>query len=140
MTRPPRGFTLTELLMAIILLAIAILGTASVVATTSTTQTLSATRGEMAMLASSKLEAFRIGLEAGDVAVITALQEGGNLAASVPGFSDAVTGANGMAFVRRWQVAPGPALSHRVTMRVLPQAVSARTPPSVDIVTYLLVP
>lgn len=140
MTSARRGFTLTELLIAIILLAIAILGTASVVTGTSTTQTLSSRRGEMALLGTSRIETFRVGLDASDAAMIAALQDGGSLTTSLSGFWDVVTGPNGVPFVRRWLVEPGPALTSKVTVRVAPQTPSSRSPVAVDLVTYLLVP
>ena len=138
--RPRRGFTVTELMMAIILLAVAVLSTATIISGTTSTQTLSAYRGEMAMLAASKLESFRIGLDASDATMIAALQEGGSVTSNVSGYTDLVTGPSTTQFRRRWYIETAPALTSKVTMRIVPVTPTSRMPAQVELVTYMLIP
>jgi prepilin-type N-terminal cleavage/methylation domain-containing protein len=136
-----RGFSLVELLLAIIVLAIAVLGTGAAISSTSKLQRLSSRRAEMALLASAKLEEFRARVEALDATTVDNLKAPpkGSITTNVANYNETVTSPNGTSFLLRWQVTAGPALTERVTVRVLWPATGSATD-QLDLVTYLLVP
>lgn len=133
-----RGFTLTELLIAIILLTVGIIGTASVMISTTTGQSISSVRAEMTDLAASKLEQFRAGAEGGNATIIAALAFGGSITTMQSGYSETVTGASGRTYQRLWIVETGPSFTHKVTVRVRPVTATSRTAANVDLVTLIL--
>ena len=136
--RPRRGFTLTELLIAIIVLSVAVIGTGSVMLSTTTGQSLSSVRAEMTDLAASKMEWFRAGADGKNATISAALAFGGSITTMQNGYSETVTGASGRSYQRLWLVETGPSFTRKVTVRVRPLAASRRTPASVDLVSLIL--
>lgn len=139
--RGRRGFSLIELLIAIIVLGIAVVGTGAAISSTSQLQRFSSRRAEMALLASARLEEWRARVEALDATTIANLTAPpkGSVSASVSGYNEVVTSPNGTPFLLRWQVTAGPALTELVTVRVLWPATGTATD-QLDLFTYLLVP
>ena len=131
------GFTLIELMVAIVVIVIGVLGMASVTATSIRHQDTNAARTDMAALADNKFEDLR--LFAGAV-VRTAdtmqLVPGGDLAASVANYNDAVT-ERGRTYTRRWIVTAGVGGTRSVTIRIIPPDMGPRTPQSKDFHTLI---
>lgn len=125
--RPPprlrarRGFTVVELIMAIMLLTVGMLAMAGVLASSSKLQKVSQSRGEMTTLAEAKLEELRsYGATAPGDALRANLNLGGSRTSSVTGYSDQVTGVSGQTFRRRWEIVNGIAGTREVRLRVAP--------------------
>jgi len=140
--RARRGFSLVELLLAMIVLAIAVVGTGAAISSTSKLQRYSSRRAEMSLLASAKLEEFRTLVEANDAATILNLKAPptkGSLTANVASYNQTVTSPNGTQFLLRWNAVAGPALTELVTVRVLWPATGTATD-QLDLVTYVMVP
>jgi prepilin-type N-terminal cleavage/methylation domain-containing protein len=139
--RRRRGFTLTELMIAIIVLAIAVIGTTAAIVSTSAAQRVTSRRGEMASVADSKIEEIRSGVLGGNGTLISTLKPPpvGSLTSSLANYSAVVTQPNGNQYALRWLVEAGPALTEKLTMRVIWPA-SGTAQLQVDVITYLLVP
>jgi prepilin-type N-terminal cleavage/methylation domain-containing protein len=126
------GFTLVELMIAIVVIVVGVLAMSSVTATTIRQQDVSAARTDMAALADNKFEDLR-GF-AGAVqrtADTMQLVPGGNLAADVANYNDTVT-ERGRTYTRRWIVTAGVGGTRDVTIRIIPPAMGPRTPQSKD--------
>ena len=135
--KPPRaqsevGFTLIELMIAIVVIVIGVLAMSSVTATTIRQQDVSAARTDMAALADNKFEDLR-GFAGAVVRTADTMQlvPGGNLAANVANYNDAVT-ERGRTYTRRWIVTAGVGGTRDVTIRIIPPAMGPRTPQSKD--------
>jgi prepilin-type N-terminal cleavage/methylation domain-containing protein len=130
--QPEAGFTLVELMIAIVVIVIGVLGMSSVTASSIRQQDLTAARTDMAALADNKFEELR-GF-AGAVARTADTMQlvvGGNLAANVANYNDAVT-ERGRTYTRRWIVTAGVGGTRNVTVRIIPPAVGTRTVQSKD--------
>lgn len=134
---PPRarsevGFTLIELMIAIVVIVIGVLAMSSVTATTIRQQDMSAARTDMAALADNKFEDLR-GFAGAVVRTADTMQlvPGGDLAANVANYNDAVT-ERGRTYTRRWIVTAGVGGTRDVTIRIIPPAMGPRTPQSKD--------
>ena len=136
-----RGFTLTELMIAIVVMAIAVIGTGAAISTTSKVQRVSSRRAEMSLLALAKLEDFRSRIEANDATTVASLTAPpkGSLTSDVLGYFETANSPNGTAFKIRWTSTAGPALTELITVRVLWPATGTATE-QVNLWTYLLVP
>ena len=113
------GFTLIELIVATLLLAVGILAMASVMASISAQRQRVTSRIEMTTLAESKFEELRARSHAGNSDTVQ-LAVGGSLTTSLPDHADTVTAASGRPHVRRWTVEDGPAGARAVTLRLEP--------------------
>ncbi len=132
------GFTLMELMVAMIILTVGLLGVASVLASITRRQIRTASRMEMTVLAESKLEELRAYsmLGASDTLQVTF---GGSLTASVADHSDTQTSPSGVQYNRRWLVAAGPAGARDVTVRIQPVERRGSMLPQLDFDAVLLV-
>jgi prepilin-type N-terminal cleavage/methylation domain-containing protein len=119
------GFTLVELIMAIMLLTIGMIAMAGVLSSSSRLQKISQSRGEMTTLAEAKLEELRsYGSSAPGAAIRANLAVGGSRTSSVTGYSDVVTGVSGQTFRRRWEIVNGIAGTRELRLRVEPVTLS----------------
>ena len=136
-SRSEDGFTLVELLIAIMVITVGVIGISSTTATMIRYQDMSAARTDMAALADSKFEQLRgfasaRALVAADTSQLT---PGGNLAAAAAGYNDVVT-ERGRTYTRRWLVTLGVGTTRNVTLRITPQA-GPRAPQSKDFHTLI---
>lgn len=114
--RTTAGFTLIELMFALVVLSIAILGMATVLAGTSRWQNRTESHMDLTGALEAKLEQLR------DVALAggpdtTMLVPGGSLTTDVAGHADSVFSPGGRWVRRRWEVVSGPGDARTVTMR-----------------------
>ena len=115
------GFTLVEILIAIIILAFAILGMGSVLMGTSKWQSRSENTMELTGAAEAKLDAFR-DYAAAKSADTVQLVPGGSLTTNEENHADSIQTADGRWVLRRWVVESGPGTEARtVTLRVEPR-------------------
>jgi prepilin-type N-terminal cleavage/methylation domain-containing protein len=137
-SNPRAGFTLIELMVAILILVVGVLGLASVMASVTARQTLSTAVTEVTTLAESKLEELRgyAVLKSADTSEVTM---GGSLTTSVTNHADTAVSPVGRQFVLRWLVEPGPADARKVTLRVAATQDGPHTPRAMDFETLLLV-
>jgi prepilin-type N-terminal cleavage/methylation domain-containing protein len=131
-----QGFTLIELMIAIVVIVIGILGMSSVTATTIRNQDLSAARTDMAALADNKFEELRAAAGNGFSPVVPALDPGGDLTVATAGYNDVVT-ERGRTYTRLWLVTAGVGGTRNVTIRITAQAGGARAPASKDFHTLI---
>ena len=121
LTRHRKGFSLVELVIALMLLTFGLLSLASALATSIVGQRISSSRSELSVLAEAKLEELRgIGSTVASDPLRTQLDVGGSLATSEFAYSDSVQAADDRWYVRRWQISGGIAGTREVTIRVAP--------------------
>lgn len=137
---PPRdGFTVIELMIAIVVLSIGMLAMATMLASSSRLQRLAASRGEVTAHAEAKLEELRsYGQTEADNALRTRLALGGSLTNEVTAYADSVDGVNGVRYIRRWQITAGVAGARSVQVRVLPRTRPRDHVPRIDVVATVL--
>ena len=130
--RRESGFTLPELLIALTILTVGLLGLASVMAGVTRYQELATNRNDMTLLADSKLERLR-------AAATTRTTD--TLELALGQHVDTVTSARGRRFVRLWHVTAGPTGggSRSVTLRIRPLVDERRTPRQLDFMTIILI-
>ena len=123
LVRSRRGFGIVELLIAIVMLSVGMLGLASLMASALRRERLSATRMEVSSLAEAKFEELRAyGALHYQHALRARLDAGGSLSLNVNNYTDSVTALNGRTYYRRWLVTNGDALgTRRVTLRITPK-------------------
>lgn len=136
--RDRRGFSLPELMIAIMIVTVGLLGLAASMASMMRFQDLASNRAEMAGLGDSKLEQLR---GAGSTRSSDTLQlaVGGSVSASVALHSDTVTTLRGRVYFRRWLVSAGPSGTRSVQMRIAPQLSDIRTPSNVDVSSIVII-
>ena len=119
--RPRKGFSLIELVIALMMLTFGLLGLASAMASTIVGQRASTSRTELAVIAESKLEELRgYGSTLAADPLRAQLAVGGSYSTSVAGYADTVVAANNRAYIVRWAITAGIAGTRRVTIRVGP--------------------
>jgi prepilin-type N-terminal cleavage/methylation domain-containing protein len=133
--RGENGFTLIELMLAIIVVVVGLLGIASTMASMSRYQDLSAARTDMAALADNKFEILRAAAATRTVDTL-ALAIGGSLTVATAPWTDVVT-ERGRTYVRLWLVAAGVGGTRDVTLRIQPQVDDRRTPRLIDFQTLI---
>jgi Tfp pilus assembly protein PilV len=129
------GFTLIELMLAIIVVVVGLLGIVSTMASMTRYQDLSAARTDMAALADNKFEQLRAAA-ATKTADTLQLAIGGSLTVATAPFTDTVT-ERGRTYVRLWTVAAGVGGSLDLTLRIQPQVDDRRTPRLLDFYTLI---
>lgn len=136
MTR--RGFSLPELMLAIVVLAVGVLGLSGSMASMMRFQQLVANRSEMVALGDSKLDDLR-GAATSQSSDTVQLAVGGSLTSATTLHCDTLTSSSGKVYYRRWLVAAGPTASTRdVQLRLVPQLDDRRTPSRVDLHTMII--
>ena len=116
-----RGFTLIELMVAIVIIVIGLMGMGSVMASSSRLQGLAMSRTEMTVAAESKVEELRVyGLLPNSSPLRVNIAVGGSLVAPVAGYSDSTRSLSGRVYRRRWQVQNAVAGTRQLTVRVVP--------------------
>ncbi len=132
------GFTLIELIIAVFVLTVGLLGVASVMVGIMSRQIRTASRMEMTVSAESKLEELRAYsmLGASDTAEVTI---GGSLTSSETNHSDVHTTPSGRQYFRRWVVTAGPAGARDVTVRIEPVEWRRSMLPKLDLDAILMV-
>ena len=129
------GFTIVELIIAVFILSVGIIGLAGSMMHAGTIQRLGLSRVEMTSLAESKIEDLRSkAVSQTDTLHITL---GGSLTSSTTDHWDQVTSAAGRSYRRRWVVAAGPAGSRDVTLRIEPLPAARGEAASLDFSTLL---
>ena len=133
-----RGFTLIELIVAMLIIVVGVLGLAGVMVNVSARQTLATSRMELVALAEGKLEELRADamIMSADTAQLTV---GGSTTLSVANHADTVAGPSGRIYITRWQVAAAPAGCRHVTLRVVPLVDDARSVARLEFSTILMV-
>lgn len=120
-TSARKGFSLIELVIALLMLSFGLLSLAGAMASTIVGQRVSSSRGELAVVAEAKLEELRgIGSAPDTSSLRVQLVTGGSVTASAAGYSDSVQTADNRWYLRRWTVSNGVAGTRRVTIRVSP--------------------
>jgi prepilin-type N-terminal cleavage/methylation domain-containing protein len=144
MTRLPRpklisgGFTLLELMVAIIILSISVLGVAGVLVGTSEWQDRVDSNMELTTMAEGKLERLRVYARTLTSDTLQ-LNVGGSLSSSTANHADTVATLSGVTYLRRWSVANGPVTRTReVTLRVAPMDTTGHVTLSRDFTTIIL--
>jgi prepilin-type N-terminal cleavage/methylation domain-containing protein len=133
--RTEAGFTLIELMLAIIVLVIGLLGMASTMASMIRYQDLSAAHADMTALGDHKIEQLRVA-----ATYMTAdtmqLVVGGSLTVPTAQHVDTLV-ERGRTFIRLWEVQAGPGGTRQVMLRVRPQVDDVRTPSRIDFSTLI---
>jgi prepilin-type N-terminal cleavage/methylation domain-containing protein len=131
------GFTLIELMLAIIVITVGILGVSGGMATMMRRQDDTAMRADMAAVADSKFEDLRgIAGAIPRTADTMALVPGGSIAAATAGYNDVIS-ERGRNYVRLWVVTVGVGGARQVILRVQPQVAGPSAPPARDFVTLI---
>lgn len=140
LVRSRRGFGLVELMVAIIMLSVGMLGMASLMASALRRERISSTRMEVSSLAEAKFEELRAyGALNYTHALRARLNPGGSLTLNVGNYTDSLTALNGRTYYRRWTVANGTALNtRRVTLRVTPKVPLRYDTRSVEFTTLVV--
>ena len=115
------GFTLVELMIAIVVIVIGVLGISSTTVAVTRQQDLNAARIDMAALADNKFEQLRAAAGLGYSPVVPELVPGGSLTVATAGYNDVVT-ERGRTYTRLWIVTTGVGTTRDVTLRITPQA------------------
>ena len=131
------GFTLIEVMIAVVVLAIAILGMGSVMAETSRWQSRSESGLELTSAAEAKLEELR-DVASAQTADTVQLAVGGSLTASQDAHADSILSAEGRWLRRRWEVIDGPGAARTLTLRVAHREPGERAISSRDFSTIIL--
>jgi prepilin-type N-terminal cleavage/methylation domain-containing protein len=137
-SKSEHGFTLVELMIAIVVIVIGVLGVAATTVSMTRTQDLTAARVDMAALADNKFEELRgfAGAKAQVAASIAQLAVGGSLTVATAGYNDLVV-ERGRSYSRRWVVTAGVAGTRDVTVRITPQT-GNRPPQPKDFHTLIM--
>lgn len=111
------GFALTEIMIALVLLAIGLLSLVGVMLGTSQRMDRTSSQADFAAAGESKVEDLWAAAFARNSDTL-ALTIGGSLTADETDHWDVFTNADGRQFRRRWLVEEGPAETRSVTIRV----------------------
>ena len=128
-----RGFTLVEVLISMVIMAVGLVAVAQLLAVSTQTHRIGRVTSESSILAAVKIEELaKLSLATHPSLQITPAVPD-PLANNVANFFDQPAGG----YTRRWQVAAGPtADTRRVTMRIIPPR-AARPAKEVEVITIL---
>ncbi len=132
------GYTIIELIVALVILTIGILAASSLIISVAATQRRATIRAEMTEVGQSKLEELRAYATMGTADTVQLLA-GGSLVTSETNHADTVTGGRDRQFVLRWDVEAGPYRIREVAIRVLPENVEPDGLPSIDFHTRVFI-
>jgi len=134
-----RGFTIVELLLAIMLLSVGMLASAGILVSSTRLQRLAGSRGELTALGEAKLEELRAYGQTGEADPLRAkLAIGGSTTVTTTAYADSLTGINGLQYLRRWQISAGIAGARRVQLRVEPKSRPSYHLPWLDFTSTIL--
>ncbi len=131
------GFTIVELMFAMIILVIGLLGFLSTIGSTTRYQDLSSATTEMTLLADGKFELLRAAA-ASQTADTMQLSVGGSLTTPVLQHADTAAAPQGRVYVRLWQVVNAPGPTREVRLRVRPMVDDVRVPARLDFTTRIV--
>jgi len=129
------GFTLVELMLAIIVLTVGLLGLASTMVSMTRYQDLGAAHADMTALGDHKIEQLRVAATY-QTADIAQLDVGGSMTVPTALHVDTLV-ERGRTYIRLWQVQNGPGGTRQVNLRVRPQVDDVRTPAQLDFSTLI---
>ena len=129
------GFTLVELMLAIIVLVVGVLGLARGMMGMSRYQQLSAAHADMTALGDHKIEQLRVAATY-STADTMKLVIGGSVTVPTAQHVDTLV-ERGRTYIRLWQVQAGPGGTRQVQLRVRPLVNDVRTPAQVDFTTLI---
>jgi type IV pilus assembly protein PilV len=133
-----RGFTLVELMVAMMLITVGLIGSAALTATSLRYQRAAARREEMLALAEAKLDELRSYQNATVASGLRAkLAAGGSLTSSLTNYSDDVASPSLKQYRRRWQITDGTVRTRQVAVRVEPNYVDGYAARRVDLQTLI---
>ena len=137
-SRRSAGFTLIELIMALVILATGILAANTLVVGVARTQRRATVRAEMTEVGQSKLEELRAFATMGTADTVQLLV-GGSLTASLTNHADTVSGGRDRQFILRWEVDGGTYDVREVTIRVVPLNGAPDDLSDIDFYTHVLI-
>ncbi len=133
-----KGFTLIELMMALFLLSVALLGMAGLVASSTRLQRLAVTRTEMTTVAEGKLEELRsYGMTTSGDSLRARLAVGGSLVTPAANYADSAQSLDGRWYYRRWQITTGVAGTRRATVNIVPKTAGSYVQKSLQFSTLI---
>lgn len=133
------GFTIVELLLAIILLSVGMLASAGILVSSTRLQRMAGSRAELTMMGEAKLEELRAyGQTKAADPLRSRLAIGGSTTTTTTAYADSVTGLNGTTYIRRWQLSAGIAGARQVQLRVVPQSTPKYHLPHLDFTSTIL--
>ena len=137
--RARRGFTIVELLLAIMLLSVGMLASAGILVSSARLQRMAGSRAELTSVGEAKLEELRsYGQTKSTDALRAKLAIGGSTTTSTTSYADTLTGINGTTYIRRWQISAGIAGARQVQLRVVPQDTPKYHLPYLDFTSTIL--
>ena len=132
------GFSLVELIVALMMMTIGIVAASGLVAGVAKTQRRATARTEMTEVGQNKLEELRAYATQSTIDTVY-LRVGGSLTTSQFLHADTVAGGRTRRFIRRWEVDQGPANTLEVRIRVVPLNPALDDVRNVDFHTLVLV-
>jgi prepilin-type N-terminal cleavage/methylation domain-containing protein len=116
------GFTLIELAVAMMLIAVGLIGAAALMSTSLRYQRGAATREDMITIAETKLDELRsYQIAPTGSPSWNMLAAGGSVTSSVTGYADSLTTLGGKSYRRRWQLVDAIAGTRELHLRVEPR-------------------
>ena len=132
------GFSLVELVFALMILTIGVLGMASLMTAASRSEMRATARMELTEVVQNKLEQLRAAA-AGRTADTVELNIGGTLGTPVANHVDTITSSAGRWYVRTWEVSNGPGGVRTVTVRGESRDPLVFAVPTVAVTTHIMV-
>ena len=138
-TTARRGFTIVELLLAIVLLSVGMLASAGILVSSTRLQRMASSRAELTALGEAKLEELRAYGQTIPADPLRAkLAIGGSTTTTTTAYADSLTGLNGTTYLRRWQISAGIAGARQVRLRVEPKNRPSYHLPSLEFTSTIL--
>ena len=132
----PDGFSIVELMFAMVILSVGVLGMASLMVAATRSEMRATVRVELTEVVQNKLEQMRSAAAAGTADTVE-LNVGGTLGTPVAGWVDTLTNSAGRWYVRTWEVSNGPAGIRTVVVRGEARDALVFTPPVVTVTTQI---
>ena len=132
------GFSLVELIIAMLILSVSLLGMSSLMVAVSRTEIRATVRIEATEVLESRIEELRAVAAAGTSDTIQ-LAVGGSLTTPQVDHVDTTSSGSGRSFVRLWVVEAGPGQTRKVTVRAEPRVEGLFDPRPVDVTTNFLI-
>jgi prepilin-type N-terminal cleavage/methylation domain-containing protein len=134
------GFSLVELMVAIVLLTVGLFGSAALMATSLRYQRGTSGREEMLALGEAKLDELRSYQTANLASGLRPrLAPGGSTTSSVNGYADSLTSPQGKPYRRRWQITTSVIRTREIQIRVEPRYADGYVTPGITLRTLIQV-